>query len=103
MAEHAGELLTLMTWALSTLGGLIVAIAVWGGRKVLERMDRIEELLSEKFKETGEGLHDHDTRIRVIEERCHMAHGPSGYAPMTRSTGNGWDGNERRWSPGGSQ
>lgn len=74
MQQHAQELLTLMIWAFSTLGGLAVAIAVWGGKKVLLRLEAIEELLASEVKTLRELLHEHEIRLVRIESHCSHYH-----------------------------
>lgn len=89
MLDHAADLLTLMIWAFSTLGALGVGVAAWGGRKVLERLDRIESLLSDEVRKLTELHHALDKRVTIIEERCHLMHEsrrhddpPEGPAPV---------------------
>lgn len=106
VASYAQDLLSLMVWAFSTVGGALIAVIVWGGLKILSRLDSIEILLAKETKELRSVDSHLETRIKVLEERCHMVHGSSGYAPLMRHTGGGpWDGEERRnvernWSPG---
>lgn len=72
--EHSADLLTLMIWAFSTLGGLAVAIAVWGGKKVLLRLESIENLLASEVKTLREMLHEHEIRLVKIESHCQHYH-----------------------------
>lgn len=85
MEAHAKDLLTLMIWAFSTLGAGAVAVAVWGGKKVLIRLDSIEQLLANEVKGIREMLHEHEIRIVRIESNCQHFHsgGPAG-APRGR-------------------
>ncbi len=74
MEAHAKDLLTLMIWAFSTLGGLMVALAMWGGKKVLARLEAIENILASETKKLGEILHQHEIRIVKIESHCQHFH-----------------------------
>lgn len=85
MLEHAADLLTLMTWAFSTLGGLVVAVGVWGGKKVLVRLESIEMLLVSEVKTLREMLHEHEIRLVKIESHCQHYH-QAGMQPMRRHT-----------------
>ncbi len=106
MTQYATDVLSLLLWACSTIGASLVAVIVWGGLKIIGRLDSIEILLSDEVKDLRKVDANLDKRLTVIEERCHMVHGSSGYAPLMRKTGGGpWDGEERRnaeriWSPG---
>lgn len=93
-------------WGFNAAGVALVGVLVFIGKGIVERLKSIEELLAEETKELRKVDAQHDTRLTVLEERCHMVHGSSGYAPLMRHTGGGpWDGEERRnaernWSPG---
>lgn len=89
------------------IGILVVAglgSVSWYLRSLVRRVDKFEDILAEHVAGMESKSAGIDTRVRVIEERCHMAHG---FAPMTRTTGAGWDGvdrrNGRQWSPGDDQ
>ena len=83
MEAHAKDLLTLMIWAFSTLGAGAVAIAMWGGKKVLYRLESIENLLASEVKTLREMLHEHEIRLVKIESHCQHYHA-SGPAPQRR-------------------
>lgn len=86
MEAHAKDLLTLMVWAFSTLGAGAVAIAIWGGKKVLIRLESIEQLLANEVKSLRELLHEHEIRLVRIESNCHHFHAnaPIGPSPGRR-------------------
>jgi hypothetical protein len=81
--QHTQDVLAGMTWALSTLGGLLILLAAWGGRKVLDRLDRIEELLAAEYGKLRELIHELDKRLTTIEGHCALFHGRG--APASRS------------------
>ncbi len=74
MEAHARDLLTLMIWAFSTLGAGAVALAIWGGKKILFRLESIESLLASEAKTLREMLHQHEIRIVKIESHCLHLH-----------------------------
>lgn len=86
MEAHAKDLLTLMILAFSTLGCGAVAVAVWGGKKVLFRLEAIENLLASEVKTLRELLHEHEIRLVKIESNCHHYHSgaPIGPSPGRR-------------------
>ena len=86
MEQHARDLLTLMIWAFSTLGAGAVAVAIWGGKKVLFRLEAIETLLTSEVKTLRELLHEHEIRLVKIESNCHHFHAnaPIGPTPGRR-------------------
>jgi len=83
---HAKDLLTLMIWAFSTLGAGAVAVAIWGGKKVLFRLEAIENLLASEVKTLRELLHEHEIRLVKIESNCHHFHAG---APIGHGLGRG--------------
>ena len=87
MESHARDLLTLMIWAFSTLGAGAIAFAIWGGKKVLYRLEAIENLLASEVKTLRELLHEHEIRLVKIESSCMHYHGAmSGHPPQRRHT-----------------
>jgi hypothetical protein len=81
--QHTQDVIAGMTWAVSTMGGLLVLLAAWGGRKVLDRLDNIERLLAEENGRLRELIHDLDKRLITIEGHCALFHGRG--APAARS------------------
>ena len=84
MEGHAKDLLTLMIWAFSTLGAGAVAVAIWGGKKVLSRLDSIEQLLANEVKVLRELLHEHEIRLVKIESNCMHFHARAPIGPSSR-------------------
>lgn len=86
METHAKDLLVLMIWAFSTLGAGAVGLAVWGGKKILARLEGIETLLASEVKTLRELLHEHEIRLVKIESNCHHFHSgaPIGPGPLRR-------------------
>jgi hypothetical protein len=72
--QHTQDVIAGMTWALSTMGGLIVLLAAWGGRKVLDRLDNIERLLASENNSLREMIHTLDKRLLHVEGRCDLYH-----------------------------
>ena len=70
-----------MIWAFSTLGVGAVAVAAWGGKKVLARLDSIEQLLASEVKTLRELLHEHEIRLVKIESNCHHFHAGAPIGP----------------------
>jgi hypothetical protein len=81
--QHTQDVIAGMTWAVSTMGGLLFMLAVWGGRKVLDRLDAIERLLAEENGRLRELIHEVDKRLTTIEGHCALFHGRG--APAARS------------------
>lgn len=78
MQSTAIDLLGLLVWMLLALGGAGVATFVWGGKKVLARLDaqdhalgQIKDLLANEVRTLREMQHSIDNRVTRIEER-HM-------------------------------
>lgn len=93
-------------WGFNAAGTALIGVLVWIGLGIITRLKSIEDLIASETKELRKMDAHLETRVTVLEERCHMVHGSSGYAPLMRHTGGGpWDGEERRnidrnWSPG---
>ena len=52
----------------------ILGIIGWGGKKVLARLDEIEELLASEVKALRDMAHHMDVRLTRVEERCQIVH-----------------------------
>jgi hypothetical protein len=68
MEQHAIDLLHAAVWLIGFIGAGALGTAIWGGKKVLYRLDRIEELLGSETKLLRESLHAHDVRLVRLEE-----------------------------------
>ena len=109
MQEHATDLLGFSFWVITSLGGIIVALlagfialARWGGVQILQHLakqdttierfgDRFSEQIAHlecaiqsEMRSLSDLLHDHEARLRVVEERCRLEHGYTG--PLRRRT-----------------
>jgi len=85
MLEHAADVLTLMTWAFSTVGSALVAVITWGGLKIIGRLEAIEALLATETRDLREAIAHIDKRVALIEERCSMMHEePKKYVSIER-------------------
>jgi len=92
--QHTQDVIAVMTWTISTLGGLLFLLAAWGGRKVLDRLDSIERLLAAENGKLRELIHEIDKRVLKIEGHCELFHGRG--APASRAD---YDPAPVKWRP----
>lgn len=95
VVQHATDLLQLFIWAFSTVGAALVAVIVWGGLKILARLEAIESLLASETKSLRDALFALDRRVSIIEERCRMEH----HSERRRHDDNVSDPRPIRWTP----
>lgn len=55
---------------ISILVGLLVAVTGWIGKRLFERMDKIQELLRQAEKDLHVRIDDHEGRITYVEAHC---------------------------------
>lgn len=81
MTEHAGEIITLMIWALLAGGGLFLALLKWIAGRVIDKLSQIEAAIDRTNvtlagieKDLRKDLSQLDRRVQKIEDRCQMQH-----------------------------
>jgi hypothetical protein len=72
MEQHALDLLHLALWIVIAMGGAGITVLGWGGKKVLTRLDSIEQMLTDEVRTLREYMHGLDVRVTKIEERHHL-------------------------------
>lgn len=77
MNEHAVDLLAAAWWLIVVIGGILISLITYGGRLVLQRLDRhdsafeaIKTLLASEVKALREMAHSMDVRLTRIETAC---------------------------------
>lgn len=72
----------LAAWLIVVIGGGLLALVAFGGRKLLERLDAqdgelraIRDLLQSEVQQLREMSHQMDIRLTRIESSCRFFHG----------------------------
>lgn len=58
----AQTLINVLTWGLVTVGGALILSVVWFARRIVEQLDRLENLFTSR-------LHDLDLRVTRLEAK----------------------------------
>jgi len=82
IAQHYSDLIKVMFWLITSIGGLLIFTLGWIGKMVISRLGNIEgelgktnDTLSKIETDIRGELSQLDRRIAVVETRCQINHG----------------------------
>jgi hypothetical protein len=77
-AHHASDIIQLLIWLFLTIGGAFVAVLVWIGMRVANKLDGIEkaigmtnDTLNTIERDLRKEIIKHDHRLIILEQRDH--------------------------------